>query len=131
MSRPIVFYDGVCGLCDGFVRFVLARDRLARYRFAPLQGETAWLRLGDHLTQPELKTVVLQEDSGTRVRSDAVIAIIARLGHGWGLINLLRIVPRFLRDFVYEVVSRFRYRWFGKRAACRIPAPDEIDRFLP
>ena len=140
MSRPIVYYDGLCGLCDGFVRFVVARDRLGRYRFSPLQGETARLRLGDGLAQGALKTVVLEEDpalrpigntDGLRVKSDAAIAILAGLSHGWGLINLLRIVPRPIRDLVYDFIARHRYRWFGKREECRVPTSAERERFLP
>ena len=140
MSRPIVYYDGLCGLCDGFVRFVVARDALGCYRFSPLQGETARLRLGDGLAQGALKTVVLEEDpalrpigntDGLRVKSDAAIAILAGLSHGWGLINLLRIVPRPIRDLVYDFIARHRYRWFGKREECRVPTPAERERFLP
>jgi predicted DCC family thiol-disulfide oxidoreductase YuxK len=132
MTRPIVYYDGLCGLCDGFVRFIAARDRLARYRFAPLQGETARARLGEGLRSEELKTVVLEERTGSiRVRSDAALAILAGLGHGWQLVSALRIVPRPVRDWVYDFIARHRFRWFRKRAECRIPAPEERDRFLP
>lgn len=140
MSRPIVYYDGLCGLCDWFVRFVVARDGLARYRFAPLQGETARLRLGDAVPLEALRTVILEEDpalrttgtaEGLRVRSDAAIAIVAGLSHGWGLVNVFRVVPRALRDWIYDVIARRRYRWFGKREECRVPAPAERERFLP
>lgn len=132
MSRPIVYYDGLCGLCDGFVRFIVARDRLARYRFAPLQGETARDRLGARLGSEELGTVVLEERAGVhRVRSDAALAILAGLGHGWQLVTALRIVPRPLRDWIYDWIARHRFRWFPKRAECRVPSPEERDRFLP
>lgn len=140
MSKPIVYYDGLCGLCDGFVRFVVAHDHLAHYRFAPLQGETARIRLGGGIPLDALKTVVLEEDpafrpigrtDGLRVRSDAALAILAGLRHGWQLVNLLRIIPRPLRDMVYNLISRNRTRWFGRRESCRIPGPEERDRFLP
>lgn len=140
MSRPIVYYDGLCALCDGFVRFIVARDRLGRYRFAPLQGETARIRLGDGVLLEGLRTVVLEEApalrpagqaDGLRVKSDAAIAILAGLGRGWGMVRVLRIVPRLLRDWVYDLIARYRYRWFGRLPACRIPGPDERERFLP
>ena len=140
MSRPIVYYDGLCGLCDGFVRFIVARDRLGRYRFAPLQGETARTRLGGGLPLEGLRTVVLEEDpalrpagqaDGLRVKSDAAIAILAELGRGWPLVRALRIVPRPVRDWVYDFIARHRFRWFGRLPACRIPGPDERERFLP
>ncbi len=131
MSKPIVYYDGLCGLCDGFVRFVVARDRLGRYQFAPLQGETARLRLGDELPLDALRTVVLAEDSALRVKSDAALAILAGLGHGWQMVRALRVVPRPIRDWVYDFIARHRFQWFGRREACRIPGLEERDRFLP
>lgn len=131
MSKPIVYYDGLCGLCDGFVRFVVARDRLGRYRFAPLQGETARLRLGDGVPLDALRTVVLAEASEFRVKSDAALAILAGLGHGWQVVRVLRVVPRPIRDWVYDFIARHRFQWFGRREACRIPGLEERDRFLP
>jgi predicted DCC family thiol-disulfide oxidoreductase YuxK len=139
VSHPIIYFDGLCGLCDGFVRFILARDSLGLYRFAPLQGETARVRLAG-LELGGLKTVVLEEDpalrpigqrQGIRTKSDAAIAILAGLGHAWRLMNVLRIVPGFLRNVVYDVIALFRYRWFGKRSECRIPTADERTHFLP
>jgi predicted DCC family thiol-disulfide oxidoreductase YuxK len=133
VSRPVVYYDGLCGLCDGFVRFVVARDPEARFRFAPLQGETARARLGGSLTQDTLRTVVLEEDPAApvRVKSDAALAIVAGLGGGWKLVPVLRIVPRPIRDWVYDVIARHRFRWFGRREECRVPSPEERARFLP
>ena len=140
MSRPIVYYDGLCGLCDGFARFVVARDRLGRYRFAPLQGETARTRLGSDLQLDALRTVMLEDDpalrpigttEGIRVKSDAVLAILAGLGHGWGVVRVLRIFPRPIRDWVYDFIARHRFRWFGKREECRVPTREERDRLLP
>jgi predicted DCC family thiol-disulfide oxidoreductase YuxK len=120
-----VYYDGLCALCDGFVRFVVARDRPARYRFAPLQGETA----AGRFTEPQ--TVVLEEEGRLRLKSDAAIAILAGLAGPWRLTALFRLVPRPLRDAVYDFIARHRYQWFGRREACRLPGPEERHRFLP
>lgn len=131
MTRAVVYFDGLCGLCDRFVMFVLPRDRNHRFKFAPLQGLTAQDRLRGRLSEEGLKTIVL-EDAGTlRVRSDAVLAILSRLGGAWKLAGALRIVPRPIRDAAYDLIARRRYRWFGRREACRLPLPDERDRFLP
>ena len=130
-SGPIVFYDGFCGLCDRFVGFVLARDRIGRYRYAPLSGETARRRFGDAVASGDPQTVILDEHGKARMRSDAALAIVAELGGGWNAVQLLRIVPRPLRDWVYDLVARHRFRWFGRRAACRIPTREQQDRFLP
>jgi predicted DCC family thiol-disulfide oxidoreductase YuxK len=125
---PVIYYDGYCGLCDRFIGFVLARDRKGRYRYAPLSGETARGRFGDP-EQPQ--TVILEEAGTVRVRSDAALAIVAGLGGGWKLVQLLRIIPRPVRDWVYDLIARHRFEWFGRRAECRIPAPDHRERFLP
>ena len=131
VNLPIIYFDGLCDLCDGFVRFLLARDRRARYRFAPLQGETARARLEDRFTGSAIETVVLEEPKRFRVRSDAAIAILTGLGGLWRLAAALRIVPRPLRDALYDYVARNRFRWYGRRDACRVPTPAERERFLP
>jgi predicted DCC family thiol-disulfide oxidoreductase YuxK len=131
VSRSIIYFDGLCNLCDGFVRFILARDRHGRYRFAPLQGETARLRLGDRFAGNEPQTVVLEEPKRFRVRSDAALAILSGLGGIWRLAAALRLIPRRLRDAVYDYIARKRFEWYGRRDACRIPSPAEQERFLP
>ena len=127
----IVYYDGLCGLCDRFVQFVLRRDRVARYRFAPLQGSTARERVPATLDPRSSQTVILEEEGRFRVRSDAALAILSGLGGAWRLAGLLRVIPRPVRDAGYDVVARNRNRWFGRRAECRVPQPDQRDRFLP
>jgi predicted DCC family thiol-disulfide oxidoreductase YuxK len=127
----LIYYDGHCGLCDRFVQFVLRRDRKARYRFAPLQGSTARERVPSDLDPETSQTVILEEGGRFRIRSDAALAILAGLGGAWRLAGLLRVVPRPLRDAVYDLVARNRKRWFGRRAECRVPEPAERDRFLP
>ena len=127
----LIYYDGLCGLCDRFVRFVLLHDRRGRFRFAPLQGETARARLPE-LPNPEaLTTVVLEQESSFRTRSDAALAIVAGLGGAWRATALLRLIPRPLRDAVYDWIARHRFRWFGRRDECRVPGPEERGRFLP
>ena len=126
-----IYFDGYCGLCDRFVQFVLRRDRAARYRFAPLQGSTARERVPTTLDPETSPTVILEDGGRFRVRSDAALAILTGLGGAWRLAGLLRIVPRPLRDAVYDLVARHRSRWFGRRAECRVPEPAQRDRFLP
>jgi predicted DCC family thiol-disulfide oxidoreductase YuxK len=127
----LIYYDGLCGLCDRFVRFVVARDRRGRYRFAPLQGTTARHRLPEHPDPAALTTVVLEDDGRFRVRSDAALAVVAGLGGAWRAAALLRVIPRPLRDAVYDWIARHRFGWFGRREECRLPGPEERERFLP
>lgn len=123
----LVLFDGTCGLCNGFVDFLLARDRAKRLRFAPLQGETG-LRFAARV--PGIDSVIVVENDRLHLRSDGALLALSRLGGPWRAAVLLRAVPRVLRDAVYGVVARHRYRWFGRRAACRMPTRDEQDWFL-
>lgn len=127
---PVIFFDGVCGLCNAWINFVIARDR-GRFRFGPLQGETArdWLQMS---SDRMLDSVTLVDAAGIHRKSDAVWRILMQLGRGWPMAGrLLRLVPRPLSDWGYDFVARHRYRWFGKKATCRLPTPEERARFVP
>lgn len=130
-DAPVIFFDGLCGLCDRWVGFVLKHDRRGSFRFAALQGETArhWLQIDPD--QP-LNSVVLLDGQGAHLKADAISRVLVRLGSIWTIPGwLLRLVPRFLRNRGYDVVARHRYRWFGKKESCRLPTPSERARFLP
>ena len=126
---PLVLFDGVCGLCNAFVDRLLRWDRKHVLRFAPLQGGTA-KALSD-LDPQRMDTVVFVDGDQTYERSDAAIRIIIRLGGAWRLFGVLLIVPRPIRNLVYDWIARNRYGWFGKRETCRIPDPEERMYFLP
>jgi predicted DCC family thiol-disulfide oxidoreductase YuxK len=130
-TSPIVFFDGVCGLCNRSVDWIIRHDRNAIFRFAPLQGETSRTLLGPD-AGADLNTIVLLDEHGQHRRSVAVVAILRRLGGFWRLCGaLLWIVPRPIRNWGYNVIARNRYRWFGKHDTCRIPSAAERARFLP
>ncbi len=129
--RPLVLFDGVCGLCNWFVSFILKRDRAGVFLFSPLQGETA-ARLLSEEERANLSTVVLMHRGRAFRHSAAVVRIFWALGGFWSLIGtLLWIVPRPVRDWGYRFVARNRYRWFGKKETCRLPTAEEIARLLP
>ena len=128
-APPVIYFDGYCGLCNGFVDFVLARDRARSFRFAPLQGTTARARFGDP-GDVDPTTILLEEEGTVFERSTAALRIITALGGIWRLAGLLRLVPRFIRDAVYDWIARNRYGWFGKRDSCRLPSPEERAVFL-
>jgi len=131
-DRPIVFFDGVCGLCNRFVDWVITRDGRGQFVFAPLQGSTARaMGVEPRTADPALWSIVLVDDSGVRERSDAVLVIAAGMGGVYRLASALRWIPRPLRDWIYDRIARRRYRFFGKRDACRMPTEAERDRFLP
>ena len=129
-QAPVVFFDGECNLCNGFVDFVIRRDTKGRFRFSPLQGEAARLYSGQ-FDVADLSTVGLVDDDGVHTHSNAVLRVLVGLGGGYRLLGLLAfVVPRSLRDYVYRFVARHRYGWFGKRDSCRIPTAEEQTRFL-
>jgi predicted DCC family thiol-disulfide oxidoreductase YuxK len=129
IPSSIVFFDGVCNLCNALVDFLVRHDRRHVLRFASLQGNTARELLGPGAGE-NLSSVVFYQNGSISTESLAVIRILSRLGGPWGLLSLLRVIPSFLRDPIYGFVARNRYRWFGKRETCRLPSPDERALFL-
>lgn len=128
---PIVFFDGVCGLCSHSVDFLISRDRRHVLRFAPLQGETS-RQLLNLPPDSDYSSMVLWEQGRMYRQSDAVARALIHAGGFWGFVGLLmRCVPRPLRNWGYNLVARNRYRWFGKKESCRLPQPAERALFLP
>jgi len=131
MPAPVIFYDGVCGFCDRTVRFVLARDPGGTFRFAPLQSDYAVDTLAAHGRDArDLDTVCLLDGGRLRIKSDAMLAILARLGGIWRLAAVARLVPRALRDAAYTWFIGHRYQWFGRFDQCALPPPELRHRFL-
>ena len=131
----LVLYDGVCGLCDGVVRFLLRRDRRRALAFAQLQGPTGRAILARHGLDGGLSTMVLVErpgraDERVRLRSDGALATLAALGGIWKLTAALRLVPAPLRDAVYRWIARKRYAWFGRFETCAAPVEGYRERFV-
>lgn len=130
-DRPVLLFDGVCNLCNRSVRFVLAHEREPAMRFASLQSEVGKSLLATAGVEGNpLSTVVLIEGGRAHVRSSAALRTVRYLRAPWRWLGGLRIVPRPLRDWVYGVVSRSRYRIFGKGDVCPIPKPEQRERFL-
>jgi predicted DCC family thiol-disulfide oxidoreductase YuxK len=135
--NPVILYDGVCGLCDRFVQFVLKHDASDRLRFAALQSDFARGLLRKHDLDPSsLETICLVLDPGlpterVETRSAAVIAILRDLGpRERALANLFAVFPRWLRDRGYNLVAALRYRLFGKYDSCPLPDPATRHKFL-
>jgi predicted DCC family thiol-disulfide oxidoreductase YuxK len=132
-AKTILFFDGVCNLCNFFVQWLMKRDRLSQFRYASLQGETAQTRLDARLCEGLASVVVLTSDGQTLLRSEAVFYVLRSLSLPWpyrllGLI--LSFLPIALTDAVYEWVARNRYRIFGRREICRVPTAKEKSFFL-
>jgi predicted DCC family thiol-disulfide oxidoreductase YuxK len=129
-AASVVLFDGVCNLCNGSVDFLLRREKSGRLRFASLQSDVAKRLLAEHRKADDLSSIVLIEDGRVFTRSDAALRLLAHLRAPWPLFGALRLVPRPLRDLVYDQVARHRYSWFGRRSSCRVPTAEERARFL-
>lgn len=127
----IVFFDGVCNLCNSTVDWIIRHDRKQVIRLAALQSAAAREKLPADDTSRMENVVVLTDDGQVLRRSDAALAIVAQIGSPWSALGVFKVIPRPLRDLVYNLIARNRYRWFGKRETCRLPTPEDRARFLP
>jgi len=128
---PVVLFDGVCNLCNGFVQFLVPRDPEGTFRFASLQSDVGQELLAERgLPTDDLESLVLIEGDDCYVKSSAVLRIAAHLGGVYGLLPPLRFVPRRVRDQIYDFVAARRYRWFGRKDQCTVPDGDTASRFL-
>ncbi len=130
MTAPLLFFDGTCGLCDRSVTFLFNQDKRRVLRFAPLQGETS-LKYVPEAKRLNLGSIVLLVDGKLLERSTAVLTALALTGGPWKAVAALAlVVPSGVRDGVYDLVAKNRYRLFGRYETCRLPSPAERAFFL-
>jgi predicted DCC family thiol-disulfide oxidoreductase YuxK len=130
-SGSIVLFDGVCNLCSSSVQFIIKRDPKSRFRFASLQSETGQKLLNKfQLPADALYSIILVKENSYLERSDAALEITRNLSGLWPLFYAFKIVPKVLRDPIYNWISRNRYNWFGKKDACWLPTPELKERFI-
>jgi predicted DCC family thiol-disulfide oxidoreductase YuxK len=134
VGPPVLLYDGVCGFCNKSVQLILDHDRRGQMRFAALQSDYGQAAIARH---PELRGVdsvvfVEQAPGGERiyVRSDAALKVAAYLGGFWKIFLAAKVIPRRLRDYLYDLFARNRYKFFGKYDSCMLPPPEVRSRFL-
>jgi predicted DCC family thiol-disulfide oxidoreductase YuxK len=133
-AHPVILFDGVCNLCNGFVQFVIKRDKQGIFKFSALNSKVAaelLSKLNDGRLPAELPdTVVLIMDGQIFLKSEAAIRILKKLkGLKW-LGTIYRFFPLKFRDWIYDFVASRRYRWFGRKDHCMIPSPETANRFL-
>jgi predicted DCC family thiol-disulfide oxidoreductase YuxK len=130
-DKIILLFDGICNLCNSSVNFVLDHDKHDRFRFASLQSETAKKILaGTGMGDTPLDSAALIENGKVYLRSDVALRAAWHLGGGWALFYAFAIVPRFMRDWIYNWIAKNRYSWFGKRESCRMPDAQTRAKFL-
>ena len=129
-SHPIILFDGVCNLCNKSVQFVIKRDEEKKFRFASLQSEFGQKILERfNLPKNEFNSFILLQDDRIYTRSTGALKMLSQL-KGWKWAGGFKIVPAFIRDGVYNLISKYRYKWFGKKDECMIPTPELRERFL-
>lgn len=127
----ILLFDGVCNLCTGIVKFVIKRDRRKVFRFAALQSQSGQSLLEKFdLPVADFDTFVLIIGDKYYTKSTAVLHVLKALGGLWAVLYVYIVFPESMRDFIYDVVARTRYRIFGKKETCLVPSPEIKDRFL-
>lgn len=130
LEKKVIFFDGVCNLCNSSVQFVIKRDPEKRFFFAALQSEYAKSNLSSNLAnESNLQSIVLLKEGKTLTKSTAALSIAKELSGLWPILYLFVIIPRPLRDSIYDLIGRNRYKWFGKQDHCMIPTKELKDRF--
>lgn len=129
-DKPVILFDGVCNLCNKSVQFVLKRDSGNKFLFASLQSEYGLAILERYnLSAKDFKTFILYQNENLYFRSDGVLKVLVQLkGYQWT--KFFYVIPKFIRDFLYNWIAKNRYRWFGKREVCWMPTPELQKRFL-
>jgi predicted DCC family thiol-disulfide oxidoreductase YuxK len=131
IPAPIIVFDGVCNVCSTAVRLILENDRGRAIRFAPLQSPVGARLMREHDLDPaDAETFLFVEEGRALVRSDAAVNVARHLRFPWRAFAIFGIIPRALRDPAYRLVAKNRYAWFGRRASCFVPSPEERSRFL-
>lgn len=131
IEKPIVFFDGVCNLCNSSVQFIIKRDKKEQFHFASLQSEYAKKCLKESLRDSDnLQSIVLKDGDKILTKSTAVLTISKSLSGLWPVLYILILIPKFIRDWVYDFIGSNRYKWFGRRDECMIPIPELKSRFI-
>ncbi len=131
IKHHIIIFDGVCNLCNSFINYVIKRDADSVFCFAPLQSDVAQKLLAEHYGNPfAADTIVLIKNGVSYDQSDAVLEILKELPRLRFFRGVLGVLPKPVRDFLYRVIARNRYRLFGKKNQCMVPTEEVVDRFL-
>ncbi len=130
-SHKIILFDGVCNLCNGAINFVIKKDKKNIFKFAPLQSEIGEALLSKfQIDTSNVDSIILVDGENYYAKSSAALRISKELYGGYPLLYGFIILPRFIRDLVYDYIAKNRYKWFGKKESCMIPTPELKEKFL-
>jgi predicted DCC family thiol-disulfide oxidoreductase YuxK len=131
MTHTVLLFDGECNLCNSTVNFILEKDKKGKIKFASLQSETGkQLSRESSVTTSNLSSVVLIHNKQVFTKSDVVLQVSIILGGVWKLLALTRVIPRPIRNWIYDLIAKNRYKWFGKTNQCKLPSTNISSRFI-
>ncbi|MBS8263749.1 thiol-disulfide oxidoreductase DCC family protein [Mesobacillus boroniphilus] len=128
--HPVILFDGVCNFCDASVQFILNRDSKETFYFASLQSEGGQGLLKKYKVRDDVDSMILIENDKVYYKSSAALRISRHLRGAWKLLYVFMIVPAPIRNIVYDIIARNRYKWFGQKESCMLPPPNVRKRFL-
>ena len=129
--NKIVLFDGVCNLCSNSIQFILKRDKMNQFLFGSLQGTYGQAMLKKYqLPENEFNSFMLIEGEKLYTKSSGALRMLKHLGGLWSLLYVFIIIPKFIRDGIYNWIAKNRYKWFGKKNECWLPKPEWKARFL-
>jgi len=129
-NKSIIFFDGICNLCNASVQFIIKRDRKDSFRFVAIQSPIAQQILPDISYQRRYESVLLYENGNLYSESDAALRITRKLKGIWPILYIFTIIPHSIRNAAYRLIAKNRYRWFGKQESCMVPSNDMDQKFL-
>lgn len=131
IPRPIILFDGICNFCNASVNFIIGHDKKNLFKFAAIQSEAGQSMMKKFGLDPvNLSTFVLVEGGRYYTKTTAALKAAKYLGLPWSLAYIFIVVPPPIRNIAYNIIAKYRYKWFGKRDACRVPTPELRDKFL-
>lgn len=125
-NEKVIIFDGICGLCNTSVDILIALDTHRRFKYTSVQGE--FVKTLD--IEQDIDSIIFYEDRTLYYKSTAILKILKSLGGIWVIVNIFYLIPRVVRDFVYDVIAKYRYNIFGKMESCRMPNKDEEELFI-
>jgi predicted DCC family thiol-disulfide oxidoreductase YuxK len=131
INQEIILFDGVCNLCNSAVDFIIKHDKKDNFKLTALQDDVGKKLLdGYHIPETYFESIILISKNGLLYKSDAALAIASKLSGIWPAFTVFKILPRSIRDYLYDWIAKNRYKWFGKEDTCRLPTDAERAKFL-
>jgi len=131
LQYHIILFDGICNLCNSSIQFIIRHDKKGKFRFASLQSDFGKMQIKkNQIDTSKTDSVIYIYNNKAYIQSDAALKIVRQLNSAWPFLYILIVIPKFLRNWIYNYIAKNRYKWFGKKESCMIPNPELKSRFL-